>query len=57
MVAVKRIALPPLAKHLRHWEMVCRYIDSQPYRSIAHPFPIVPRITPRLLKCMATFRQ
>jgi hypothetical protein len=46
---------PPNYRHLCHWEEVCRYLDSQPYRSIAYPFPSEPPISARLLKRMARF--
>jgi hypothetical protein len=45
----------PSYRHLRHWEAVCRYLDSQPYRSVAYPFPTDPPISARLLKRMARF--
>jgi hypothetical protein len=44
---------PPNYRHLCHWEGVCRSLDSQPYRSVAYPFPSEPPISARLLKRMA----
>jgi hypothetical protein len=46
---------PPTYRQLCHWEEVCRYLDSQPYRSIAYPFPTAPPVSARLLKRMARF--
>jgi hypothetical protein len=34
---------------------VCRYLDSQPYRAVAYPFPTSPSLSARLLKRMASF--
>jgi hypothetical protein len=46
----------PARKHLRHWDKVCRYIETQPYRSVAFPFPKdAPMMSVRLLKRMARF--
>jgi hypothetical protein len=45
----------PSRKHLRHWERVCFYLDSQPYRAIRYPFPTDPPVTARLLRRMARF--
>lgn len=43
----------PSRKHLRHWEQVCLYLDSQPYRAVRFPFPADPPMTARLLRRMA----
>jgi hypothetical protein len=48
-------AHPPGYRHLCHWEEVCRYLDSQPYRSVAYPFPSEPSVSARLLERMARF--
>jgi hypothetical protein len=45
----------PSRKHLRHWERVCVYLDSQPYRAVRFPFPPDPPVTARLLRRMARF--
>src|SRR5690242_20613810 len=46
---------PPSRRHLCHWERVCLYLESQPYRSVRFPYPSEPPITTRLLKRMARF--
>jgi hypothetical protein len=38
-----------------HWSVVCRYLDAQPQRCIAVPFPDDPPISYRLLSNMAQF--
>jgi len=45
----------PSRKHLRHWERVCLYLDSQPYRALRYPFPTDAPVTARLLRRMARF--
>jgi len=51
------IAAPPPAKRrLRHWEHVCRFLDAQPYRAVAYPFPDEPPMSARLFRRMARFR-
>jgi hypothetical protein len=45
----------PTRRHLRHWERVCLYLESQPYRAVRFPYPKDPPITTRLLKRMARF--
>ena len=58
MVAVSRTGPAPSAKHLRHWEAVCRFIDAQPYRAVWYPYPFGdgdPPMTTRLLTRMAQF--
>jgi hypothetical protein len=45
----------PSRKHLCHWERVCLYFDSQPYRAVRYPFPTDPPVTARLLRRMARF--
>jgi hypothetical protein len=45
----------PSRQHLRHWEQVCLYLDSQPYRALRYPFPTDPAVTARLLRRMARF--
>jgi hypothetical protein len=45
----------PRRQQLRHWEQVCLYLDSQPFRSLRAPFPQTPRITGRLLRRLARF--
>lgn len=42
----------PNHQQLRHWERVCRYLDSQPYRAVAHPFPDEPPMTVKLFTRM-----
>jgi hypothetical protein len=49
-------AAAPSYRHLCHWEEVCLYLDSQPYRSVSYPFPSDPPITARLLKRMAAYK-
>lgn len=49
-------AQAPERKHLRHWERVCGYLDSQPYRAVRHPFPSEPPMSVRLFKRMAKFK-
>lgn len=52
-------APPPTRRHLRHWEQVCCFLDSQPRRAVAHPFPMgptLPLLSTRLLKRMAAFK-
>jgi hypothetical protein len=46
----------PSRKQLQHWETVCRYLDSQPYRAVKHPFPAAPPMSVKLFKRMARFR-
>jgi hypothetical protein len=40
-------------QQLRHWEAVCRYLDAQPYRAVAYPYPSDPPMSTRLFKRMA----
>jgi hypothetical protein len=49
-------AHPPARKHLKHWEQVRLYLDSQPYRAVKHPFPESPPMSVRLFKRMAQFK-
>ena len=49
-------AAPPAQRRLRHWEQVCRYLDAQPSRAVAYPFPSDPTMSARLFRRMARFR-
>ncbi|MBA3825467.1 MAG: hypothetical protein H0X24_16405, partial [Ktedonobacterales bacterium] len=49
-------AAAPSRKHLRHWQRVCLYLDSQPFRSVRFPFPDDPPMSSRLLRRMQTFK-
>lgn len=46
----------PNRQQLRHWETVCRFLDAQPFRAVAYPYPHDPPISTRLLKRMARFQ-
>jgi hypothetical protein len=46
-------AVVPHRRQLFHWQAVCRYLDSQPYRAVKHPFPTDPPMSTRLFKRMA----
>jgi hypothetical protein len=43
----------PNPQQLRHWEQVCLYLDSQPYRAVQHPFSASPPMSVKLFKRMA----
>ena len=46
----------PNRQQLHHWETVCRFLDAQPFRAVAYPYPRDPPISTRLLKRMARFQ-
>src|SRR5579875_544528 len=48
-------AMMPSRRQLQHWERVCRYLDSQPYRAVRFPFPAEPPMSVKLFKRMARF--
>jgi hypothetical protein len=50
----KRIpATIPHRRQLLHWQVICQYLDSQPYRAVKHPLPTDPPMSARLFKRMA----
>jgi hypothetical protein len=45
----------PHWRQLLHWQVVCCYLDSQPYRAVKQPFPGEPPMSVRLFKRMAAY--
>lgn len=45
----------PSHRQLRHWEAVCSYLDSQPFRAVKHPLPTEPLMSVKLFKHMGRF--
>lgn len=46
----------PSHQQLRHWERVCQFLDSQPYRAVAHPFPTEPPMSVKLFDRMYQYK-
>nr|MBA3827226.1 hypothetical protein [Ktedonobacterales bacterium] len=49
-------ATAPTRRHLKHWQCVCLYLDSQPFRAVRFPFPHEPPMSARLLRRMQGFK-
>lgn len=46
----------PRRQQLQHWDRVCCYMEAQPFRAIAFPFPADPPISAKLLKRMEQYK-